>query len=575
MKLLAKLLGIGFITIFSLEMSYAQPSVFQSDLRYIYVTEYTKVNANWDSLSGYGYTKLYNHSPAINVPVSFENIKVEQSGAEYFLRRGTVNATYIDTFNLNPLDVSNVLSTKVYYDSLIIGLAGVAHVKCRFSPLQVIGDDTLSYNVENWAKLSSSDYLLDYISFRDTSIQLNNSKFSFSNSEIFVKNNRYRPVYYGNYDYIFKEDTIRLTFNNINDISYFSASTSKTLTFTDQIDIHTTSCLVDISNTVSPEIFNDSILWKGIYLNNLGVNEIKQDSTFAFKITEDLYNTVKRDSSAWLAYITNEKLVVDLDTTFKNPLFNKYNYFDACYSRIKINNLNDTLEWNVTGNVYIPYLDNYYDITIPCKDGVIQLAEKCNVSDFEPFPLYEFELKEFALIMFDGMDTIWAEIDYDNNELEISLPVLETEYDSHQVYPWFNISAHNIMFNYMFIISGSQGGWFLINSDDSFDLKIASYNNEIKNYLLNVDVEETVSTEKRVLDDKIKVYPNPVQDLIKVSGLSLGSDITLLDIDGKILLKQSSDKETEILDISKYENGVYILKIENKEAYFSEKILKL
>lgn len=553
--------------------TYAQPSLFYSDMRPIYVDEYTQTNENWDSLSGYGYTKLLNHNPQKIVPVWFENIKIESNGAQVFLRRGSIHGVYKDTFNLLPKDNNTILPVKIYYDSLIIYLQGKASVKCHFSPIQIFNNDTFSININAWAKFSRDlqDTPLDLIHFNDTTITCNDYIFHFTDdSYIFTQYLKYYPKYSGNVKYVYKNDTLNLTMpNETMDINYFSSSISGSISLTDQLAIETTSGVLDCSDEKSPGIFQDSLQWKGIYFNNFKFNEVKQDSTFAFELTSQPVVTVKRESSSWMAYLTENKLTVDSDTTFSNPISGSYNYFTTKYDRIKINNIHDSLEWNVTGEIQVPYLfDFYYDIDIPCKEDTLFLAETSNDSEFKLFPLYEFALFDFSFILDD--DTIPGEIDHVNKEILIILP---TGYDSYYVYQYFNISAHNIFLDGNNILNGWSDGLSYIYDNETYLLKIVSYDDRYIEYSINVD--KSVSSKNLIPDTEIQVFPNPFVDYIKVSGLTKESDIELMDLNGSTILKQVVNKESLIINSSNIESGVYFLKIENSKKSINKKIIKL
>jgi hypothetical protein len=69
----------------------------------------------------------------------------------------------------------------------------------------------------------------------------------------------------------------------------------------------------------------------------------------------------------------------------------------------------------------------------------------------------------------------------------------------------------------------------------------------------------------------LAVYPNPLKDVVTISGAKLGDTITIIDIAGKAL-QQIKITETQFtIDLSKYSKGIYLLKSDNGLA---QKIVK-
>lgn len=536
----------------------------------IYTTKFTKVTEDWDSLCGSGFTKVYDDT----IQLTFENIRAERSGAEIFLREGELNGFYKDTITLIPETNSSDLNQVLYLDSIKIDsdkTVGLANIVLY----QKFGGDTLNVNIENtWLYLSQELKPLDDLYFNDTTFNVDGINLNLNaNSYLWIKNNKYYPVFKGILQYPINADTLDLTLQSSDCLDYFSSSfEADTLKLTDQINIITTSCMFDLNDEQSPGAFQDSVEWRGIYFNDLGIGEIKQDSSFLFKFTDDLYETVKRDSSAWLAYISNEKLRVDIDTIFNNSIYSEYNYFDAGYNHIKINNLNDTLEWDVTAEIRIPYLvDQYFDISIPCSNSVIQMAETDSDSEFQPSPLYELELREFSIIMHDGTDTIPGEIDFDSNEIDVALP----EGDSYRLYTKFDISGYNIILNDRNIVSGEPGTSFDIYEDITYELKISTYDNKSQTYSLHINIEDEATSVNEISKSEIKVYPNPVTDYVEISGIKESDLIQIIDLNGKQIIKQIVDENSEKIDVSKLERGIYFIQVSNNNENYTQKIIKL
>lgn len=64
---------------------------------------------------------------------------------------------------------------------------------------------------------------------------------------------------------------------------------------------------------------------------------------------------------------------------------------------------------------------------------------------------------------------------------------------------------------------------------------------------------------------ELSVYPNPVKDFCKISGLNSKTDFAVYDQLGRIIMQGRSGNNSEIIDLSGLEKGIYILK-QNKNS---------
>jgi hypothetical protein len=74
--------------------------------------------------------------------------------------------------------------------------------------------------------------------------------------------------------------------------------------------------------------------------------------------------------------------------------------------------------------------------------------------------------------------------------------------------------------------------------------------------------------------NKCKIYPNPTNDVLYISNLIDHSIVKIYDLNGKELLSKASVNLNESIDISKFENGVYIVKISDIKTVNIFKFLK-
>lgn len=76
-------------------------------------------------------------------------------------------------------------------------------------------------------------------------------------------------------------------------------------------------------------------------------------------------------------------------------------------------------------------------------------------------------------------------------------------------------------------------------------------------------------------DTKVLFYPNPVRDFLTINHMSPGSQVTLYDLAGKVVMKQQlSGQGEQRLNLSKLGKGAYLLKYQDEKAVLNQIILK-
>jgi hypothetical protein len=87
--------------------------------------------------------------------------------------------------------------------------------------------------------------------------------------------------------------------------------------------------------------------------------------------------------------------------------------------------------------------------------------------------------------------------------------------------------------------------------------------------------EGTVSSETSMsVDKEFNVYPNPVTDMLIFSLPGSQSQVSLHSMDGAQLMVMKSESPEIKIDMSKYEAGIYLLKIVNEGQTTTKKIIK-
>ncbi|MDW5290195.1 PA14 domain-containing protein [Formosa sp. PL04] len=119
---------------------------------------------------------------------------------------------------------------------------------------------------------------------------------------------------------------------------------------------------------------------------------------------------------------------------------------------------------------------------------------------------------------------------------------------------------------------------FIIDDADTSGTTNASYNDIewIKNFASLDDIFEYAGLTLSIKDEKqdlVSLYPNPIKNKFTVTN-SLGSNLELYNIVGKVLLKRSLESNKEELDISYLNSGIYFVRIMNAGKVINKKIIK-
>jgi hypothetical protein len=86
---------------------------------------------------------------------------------------------------------------------------------------------------------------------------------------------------------------------------------------------------------------------------------------------------------------------------------------------------------------------------------------------------------------------------------------------------------------------------------------------------------ETLSNDT-FAENNLKIYPNPAKDIIFINGVDQigNANLKVYDLNGRLLINKPLNlSQKQSLDISQFERGLYVLKIENTRINFSKKLI--
>lgn len=117
--------------------------------------------------------------------------------------------------------------------------------------------------------------------------------------------------------------------------------------------------------------------------------------------------------------------------------------------------------------------------------------------------------------------------------------------------------------NYTYVSDNNYNVCLTVSDDcghQTFCDSVAAYNNTGFHHFEN---------------NKFKVYPNPTEGVFNISSNDTFTRIQLLTLTGKIVLEKNTNHSiSSILNISDFENGIYLLKVSEDDFEHSFKIIK-
>ncbi len=129
-------------------------------------------------------------------------------------------------------------------------------------------------------------------------------------------------------------------------------------------------------------------------------------------------------------------------------------------------------------------------------------------------------------------------------------------------YEWLNAAGN--------VVSTLQDPINLLPGDYTVNVK------DINNCILvsSIFTVGFTSATNQILLDKIKVYPNPATNFLSISSPFIGSNIEILDAQGKKVTSFNQSQALEKIEISSMQNGLYLIKIYVNGQYLIKSFLK-
>ena len=125
--------------------------------------------------------------------------------------------------------------------------------------------------------------------------------------------------------------------------------------------------------------------------------------------------------------------------------------------------------------------------------------------------------------------------------------------------------------------AGDNSGHSVSVSDNGAIISIGAIYNEVNSsWSGHVRIYSSPLLEiYNVFSNNVSIYPNPTNGILNIEFINNNIEkILIFDITGKKLIEKNAINKSEMIDLSCFENGIYIISIQTDKEIFTEKIIK-
>lgn len=116
-----------------------------------------------------------------------------------------------------------------------------------------------------------------------------------------------------------------------------------------------------------------------------------------------------------------------------------------------------------------------------------------------------------------------------------------------------------------------EGNYRILDSEGNAVVEGAGdFGAEASHVISIVSTEDVASVEYN--KSSVEVWPNPTNDNLNIEAKSM-SRITLINTLGQVVLDKAVDGDNELLDLSKYETGIYMLRVDTEEGVVMRRVV--
>ncbi|PWN69836.1 T9SS C-terminal target domain-containing protein [Chryseobacterium phosphatilyticum] len=92
-------------------------------------------------------------------------------------------------------------------------------------------------------------------------------------------------------------------------------------------------------------------------------------------------------------------------------------------------------------------------------------------------------------------------------------------------------------------------------------------NLSIGNSTMTGDVQSPSLGVSEISKSKIQIFPNPVSEIIRISGIENGQTVQIFDANGRLILSEAFDSK---INVSQLTSGMYVMKVTTKDLQHHE-----
>lgn len=137
------------------------------------------------------------------------------------------------------------------------------------------------------------------------------------------------------------------------------------------------------------------------------------------------------------------------------------------------------------------------------------------------------------------------------------LSLLATVYPEHATFSGLRWTSSNEM-----VATVSETGIVHSNKEGEADITV-SLNDGALTATCHVSVHYVDAVEEHEAD-QVSIYPNPVDDMLHIDGVTTGTSITLYDMTGRLVLSDRAYGGAMTFEMSALKRGVYLCRIQNR-----------
>jgi hypothetical protein len=115
----------------------------------------------------------------------------------------------------------------------------------------------------------------------------------------------------------------------------------------------------------------------------------------------------------------------------------------------------------------------------------------------------------------------------------------------------------NDYFHVNFGWGGSNNGWYLLPEQMPYNLTV------VEGLIVDIMKDESVAMDEVKNPFQFHMYPNPAHNIITIETVNLPIILTISDLSGKQIFSETISKEKSNIDLSGFQQGIYLLKLNN------------